>query len=606
MISLARARSAWRVALVLGALGVASALILSPLTGPDWVVGHYEGMRYLALAEHFRRVLRWTASYPRWLPELYGGRGYPTFVFYQPFVFFLDALWRCAFHGARALWAALWTLLVLGGSGAYLLGRRSGGLLWGLTVAGVFLLSPYLYVDLFVRHDLSELSSLMLLPWALFGLLLVHDRSRSGQPTIAARTSGSARSAVCLLSLSLAALIYAHPIIAILFCLFASPIAVALCWREGRPDLRIAAHLALASAFAVLLSAPYWLPFISMKDEVNLQHVVGDIASHHTVHWSQFFDRTWGFGGSLPDTAADQMSFQLGAPHFALALGAALLCRKNRLLLVYFAAYLAAIAAMTPSCAWLWRLPVLGQMQFPWRALALTTALQTLVFAGAGGAFARLRWPALQLLAAGALLAAISLWQPDQFSRGPLIKDVNAALRDELSAARWQIQRYSADEFRPKTTPASNPKPLRNALVMTADYGELSFAPQSNPSRIVADLQTPKSTWVRLQQLYLPGWRVTINGIPVPDAELQRDLRGDGTMRFRALLSPGAEQGRFHIEAGYAGPRGAGIASALAALALLGLLGWRWSERRPSSEISGDSPLIRRASAPQARPEPIP
>jgi hypothetical protein len=593
MASLARLQPALRVALVLACLGLASAILCWPLTGPDWVTGHREGMRYLALAEHFRRVLRWTASYPRWLPELYGGRGYPTFVFYQPFVFFLDTLWRGVLPGARALWATIWTLLVLGGSGAYLLGRRSGGLLWGLTVAGVFLLSPYLYVDLLVRHDLSELSALMLLPWALFGLLLVRERSQSGQHTLCG--------ASCLLSLALAALTYAHPIIAILFFLFASPIAIALCWRDGRLDLRVAVPIAAAYAFALLLSAPYWLPFALMKNEVNLQGVVDGVASHHTVHWFQFFDRSWGFGGSFPDSTADQMSFQLGAPHFALALGATLLCRKDRLLLLFFAAYLAVITAMTPWCAWLWQLPVLAQMQFPWRALAITTALQTLVFAGAGGAFARLRVPALQLLAAGALLAAIGAWQPDQFSRGPVIPDIATALRNELAAARWQLQRYDADELRPKTTPPGNPRPLGDAPVLTADHGELSFAPESNPSRIVADLRTPKSTWLRLRQLYLPGWQVTINGVAVPDEELRRDLRGDdGTMRFRALLPAGAASGHFHIEAGYAGPRGANIASTMMALALLGLFGWSWSERRARTAASA------RDSTPSPRPQAAP
>ncbi|HEU4582923.1 MAG TPA: 6-pyruvoyl-tetrahydropterin synthase-related protein [Polyangiaceae bacterium] len=594
MASLARLQPALRVVLVLACLGLASATILWPLTGPDWAAGHYEGMRYLALAEHFQRVLRWTASYPRWLPELYGGHGYPTFVFYQPFVFFLDALWRCAFPPARALWATIWALLVLGGSGAYLLGRRSGGLLWGLTVAGVFLLSPYLYVDLFVRHDLSELSSLMLLPWALFGLLLLLDRTRSGQPA----SSGP----LCLLALSLSALIYAHPIIAILFCLFASPIAVALCWREGRLDRRVAACLVAAAAFALLLSAPYWLPFVLMREEVQLQRTVGGVASHHTVHWTQFFERAWGFGGSFPDSAADQMSFQLGAPHFALALGAALLCRKDRLLLLCFAVYLAAITAMTPWCSGLWQLPVLAQMQFPWRALAITSALQTLVFAAAGGAFARLRSPALQLFAAGALLTAIGAWQPYQFWRGPVIANIDVALRDELSAARWQIQHYSADEFRPKTA-HGKPVPLRDARVLTADYGELSFAPESNPSRIVAELRTPKSTWLRLQQLYLPGWQVKINGAPVPDEELRRDLRGDGTMRFRALLPAGARSGRFRIEAGYAGPRGAGVASAMAALGLLGLLGFNWSEQRARSAAAARDQL--RISPSEAAAEPL-
>ena len=597
MPSLPRAWPALRLALVVGCLGGASAFVLWPLTGPDWITGHREGLRYLALAEHFRHVLLWTGSYPRWLPELYGGRGYPTFVFYQPFVFFVDTLWRGAFHGARALWATLWSLLVLGGGGVYLLARRSGGRLWGLTVAGVFLLSPYLYVNLFVRQDLSELSSLMILPWALLGLLRVRDAGRAGAPT---RSAG----ALCLLSVSLAALLYAHPIIAILFTLFAAPFAVALCWREGKLDLRVTARLAASGALALLLSAPYWLPFVLMKNEVNLQPVVGDDAAHHTVHWAQYFDRTWGFGGSSPDDVPDGMSFQLGAAHFALALGAALLARKNRLQLAAFAAYLAAITAMTPACAWLWQLPVLAQMQFPWRGLAVTTALQSLVLAGAGGAFARLRHAGLQLLFAGALLAAIGVWQRDQFQLSTPIQNVDAVLRDEVQSARWRVLRYSADEFRPLTTPSGDPMPLGDAPVLTADHGELSFAPSSNPSRIVADLQTRKGTWLRLQQLYLPGWQVTLNGVPIPDKELRRNRGGDGTMRFRALLPAGAESAQFHIEARYSGPRGARTASALALLAVLGLLGWSWHERRARAAASlRDSPLI---PAPAGAGEPSP
>jgi hypothetical protein len=267
--------------------------------------------------------------------------------------------------------------------------------------------------------------------------------------------------------------------------------------------------------------------------------------------------------------------------------------------------YLATIAAMTPWCAWLWQQPVLGQMQFPWRALSITMVLQALVFAGAGGAFARLRRPALQLLAACALLAAIGVWQRDQFRVGPKIRDAEQALRAELSAAHHDLQHYSADEFRPRTARV-RPKPLGDAPVMTADHGLLSFAPESNPSRIVADLQTSQGTWVRLQQLYLPGWQVTINGVRVPDEELQRDVRSDGTMRFRALLPPGAEQGgHFRIEAGYAGPRGARTGNALAALALLTLAGWSWSERRARAAASPQNspPISRRQGVEETPPE---
>ena len=143
---------------------------------------------------------------------------------------------------------------------------------------------------------------------------------------------------------------------------------------------------------------------------------------------------------------------------------------------------------------------------------------------------------------------------------------------------------------------------------MTADHGELSFAPESNPSRIVADLQTSQGTWVRLQQLYLPGWQVTINGVRVPDEQLQHDLRNDGTMRFRALLPLGAEHGRFRIEAGYAGPRGASTGAALAALAVLALIGWSWSERRARAAASAQhSPAISPGpSVEETRPELVP
>src|SRR5581483_8741598 len=41
------------------------------------------------LIEQFRNVFLHGWLYPRWLPELMKGNGYPTFLFYQPALFFL-------------------------------------------------------------------------------------------------------------------------------------------------------------------------------------------------------------------------------------------------------------------------------------------------------------------------------------------------------------------------------------------------------------------------------------------------------------------------------------------------------------------------------------
>jgi hypothetical protein len=561
-------------ALPLLVLAGASALILLPLASGTWVVGHQEGMRYLALAEHFREALLETKGYPRWLPRLYGGYGYPTFVFYQPLIFFLDAAWSTLFHGTRALWAALFTLLFAGGAGVYLLARRHAGAIWSLAVAGVFLLSPYLYVDLYVRHALAELSSLLLAPWLLFSVVQLHDRIRAGAPRA---------SAVALLSLSVAALVYAHPLTSFMLLFWLLPISLATCVRGRRLAFADAWPLALGVGLGVLLSAPYWLPTVLMQGEVNMNAANQGYAeaTRHTVHWFQFLQRDWGFGGSAENSAEDGMPFQLGAAHFALALVAFGLARKTPVVIAAFVSYLAVILAMTPWCAWFWRLPGFDRMQFPWRMLVVSTALQSFVLAAAGERFSQLlRYHWQRVAVAAALLLGVAFWQKEQFQLAWRIENADELVRAEFAAARSQVQRYNGtDEFRPKTTPPGDPRPLRDGSLLSADHGRLSFAPESNAFHVVAELETDKSTWLTLRQLYLPGWFVSLDGRAISDAELRRRVHRRGLMRIRVDVEPGTRH-PIAIEAYYAGPRGHRAALALALLALLTLGGFAWLEHR--------------------------
>ncbi|HKO94669.1 MAG TPA: hypothetical protein VJU61_26120, partial [Polyangiaceae bacterium] len=555
------------------ALAAAAALVLLPLSSGDWVVGHNEGMRYLALAEHFREALLETQGYPRWLPRLYGGYGYPTFVFYQPLIFFLDAAWSVLFHGTRALWAALFSLLFAGSSAVFLLARRYGGVIWSLAVAGIFLLSPYLYVDLYVRHALAELASLLLAPWLLFSVLQLHDRIRAREPKA---------SAIALVAVSQAALVYAHPLTSFLLDCSLLPVWLATCLRGRRLALADIWPLALGIGLGVLLSALYWLPTVLMSGEVNMDGASQGYsqATRHTVHWFQFFSREWGFGGSAEDSPDDGMPFQLGAAHFALAVVAFGLARKTPLVISAFVAYLAVILAMTPWCAWLWRLPGFERTQFPWRMLVVTTVLQSFLLAAAGGQFSRLRHTWQRLAAAGGLLLGVALWQEPQFQLAGRIEHADQVVRAEFDTARNHVQRYNgADEFRPKTTPRGDPRPLGDSPLLSADHGRLTFAPESTAFAVVAELETNRTTWLSLHQLYLPGWLVTLDGRPIRDEKLRGWLDRRGAMRIRVPVESGVPQ-RIRIEARYAGPRGQRAAEALALLALVAWCGFAWFERR--------------------------
>lgn len=232
------ARGILRHAGLLGAAGIAASPLL--LAG-TWQRSHEE-LRYVVLTDLFASALREGVAWPRWLPDLYGGYGYPTFCFYQPGFFFVGALFSLLplpLHRSLAL--ALVALLYAGALGAWHLGAALANRRHAAFAAALFLLTPYLYVDLYVRGDLSEAMALLLGPWSFVALLALERRLARGE---------SPALAMLGLAAAIAALVLAHPVppLAPLPALAAT--AAALGWRTAHGRA-----LALA-AFALLLRRP--------------------------------------------------------------------------------------------------------------------------------------------------------------------------------------------------------------------------------------------------------------------------------------------------------------------------------------------------------------
>ena len=554
------------------ALALVSAAVLWPLlTSRVWPPSH-DDARYAILLDHFRDVFTAGHWYPRWLPNLNGGYGYPTFVFYQPgFFFFSLPFTLLPGYPDSTFRAVVWTLFVLGALGTYRLCREFSDWTTAFWCSVLFLCTPYLYVELYVRNDLSELTAMLACPWVLLYGFRIDRLVREGR---------SPAGAMGGLACALAFIVYAHPAVA----LFAVPtfgLAFAYhawsgTWADRR---RVLVDTGCAFAGGLLLSAPYWVAVFEMQQWVDMSRVATDyfLPASHVVYWRQFFSNAWDFGRSVPASDQDTMSFQLGAPHFAFALVGAVLAFRSRAIRACFLAYVALLIVMSPLGRMLWALPVesLRQIQFPWRLLAITASLQAACAAGWSRS-KRLRW-SLPIL----VLAAAWLWNRPMF----FPRDGSSSLAEELHRQRaldlTTAQRYAAvGEFRPLTA-TPDPRERRAEPLVAWSGAPLVPLPQDTPSHMrYRRADTSETTDATIHQLYLPGWRVAIDGRPIPREVLESTLTADGDMTVR--MRPGARD----LEAYYDGPPGWRLRAVLCALGLAAFLTLCIREQRRAARTS--------------------
>jgi hypothetical protein len=549
-----------QVALLAGAV-----LLLLPALLTGTFHRSHEEARYLLLADHFIAAFRDGVWYPRFLPDLYGGYGYPTFCFYQPGFFFFSLLFSylpAALHQTMQ-WSLL-ALVYVGALGAYFLGREIAGVRLGLFAGLWFLLTPYLCVNLYVRGDLSELASMLLCPWPVFFLLLL-DRRLQGRASPAAPMLG--------LALSIAAVILCHPAPPVALLPSLAVIALALGWR--RPHqwalfLRVGASLLAALA----LSSPYWLTVFQLRPYVQFENLIAGYnqIELHTVWPHQLVSNVWGFGGSIPASQDDTMSFQLGAPELLVATLGAWFGRRSRVIVAAYGCYLALVLLMLPIAEPFWsRAATLRFLQFPWRLLAVTATLQVTAAMGLCDPVARHLSRRAQWSTIAALLFVSYLWHADQFQiSAPMMdpEEVRNVYHRELKTTGFH-HFANADEFTPRTVveaPAA-PRDFSRPRILLERDARARRAEGHGDHHLRFEVAARAPTAVVIQQLYLPGWRIWLNGEPLARGTIEAGLTAAGLMRVE-LPQPG----RYRLEARYEGPPGWRLRNAGIAIVILVVL----------------------------------
>ncbi len=397
-----------RTALLLAA---AAAVLMLPSLVMGTLPSH-SSMHNLTWAAQFAEQLRAGIPYPRWMAQSFEGLGAPSFYFYPPLPFWLDALvslvtfdvlptsYRLSLSSALLLWISglsffAWLRLQKADAQTALIG------------AIAYMAAPYHLVDHYIRGAFAEFAAYTTMPFVFCALALIARRHRYGGPALA---------------VSYAALVTSHLPTALLISLTAvSAYVLYVAWRERAKDRWFLARCAVGFALGLALAALYLLPALSLQDATLISWL-----------W------TWGFRIEqsyllMPWRWVQEselfvmVSSIAGASLLALlALAAFGQVRRDPAsyasLIMWATIAIGSVILMSGLVPWQ-SLPLVSQVGFAWRLLivvefATITALCLAPWPARTRAVTRMLW-----LAAIALAPALSVMSRDVVNRIEIMRE---------------------------------------------------------------------------------------------------------------------------------------------------------------------------------------
>lgn len=298
-------------------------------------------------ADQFAEQLRAGTLYPRWLPLSHGGLGAPVFYYYPPISFYIAGLLAAVgvptyFAVLGAFSTALWL------SGFAMYQWLKGWTVHPLLASLFYMAAPYHLFDFYRRGALAEMMAIAFIPLLALGM----KRASEGK--------GGTLAAV-----GFAAMILSHLPLALLAVVFLI-VPYSLLLTKGRPLPLF--KLAVPVIIGAALSAIYLVPALMLEPYRDSAHLWEE-AQLMPSAWGVFFS-----GSDVPQVFARLI---LGTC-LALILAATIVAIKWRSIwAVYAIACCIVVVGFIPG---FWSLPLIRQVQFPFRAIpfiefGLATAL---------------------------------------------------------------------------------------------------------------------------------------------------------------------------------------------------------------------------------------
>ncbi len=386
--------------------------VIGPLLQPGYYWGGHDARHSVYFLHQFDTVFRDGVWYPRWIPDMAFGYGYPFFNVYGPLASYTGEIFlQLGVDMVTAVKIVFGLSALLSGLAMYLFVRRLLGRPAALISALVYVYIPYHLFDLYVRADLAESVAFVFVPLVLWGFYESVNR-----PRLPALLGGA---------LAFAALMFTHSLSAfILTAMMGLYVVYMMVWQGFSDSARKrisesanqresetqkgASYLsrikqsswgaAILSGFPPLfvlllgigLSAIYLFPAITEAGYVRTDQWFGGrfAFGDDFVDVFQLFSPQWGFGASIPGPD-DDTGFQIGLAAIILFVLSFLIVprlaeARVRRTFYFFQGITLWMAFLTvPLSFVVWQLLPLAQLvQFPWRLL-VTIAPFISIVAGA-------------------------------------------------------------------------------------------------------------------------------------------------------------------------------------------------------------------------------
>ena len=286
--------------------------------------------------QQFGEALGRGELYPRWLPRSFEGLGSPTFYYYPPFAYYISgALDLAGLDTPRAISATACVLLFASGLSMYAWLR--GQTRYALLGAALYMAGPYHLADFYVRAALAEFAGFVWLP--LIALAIQKQPRPWSLP---------------LLAVSYAGLIVSHlPLTVLATVALVAPYVLWRTWRERTPSIAVGSLISGITAIA--LAGIYLIPALGLQDHLSTG-----------VLWGPLYrPAAWNILHPAPEIP---QPFLLTMATLALsAILLAITSGKNLWSVLGVAS--AVLSLGLPPL--IWSLPILKEVQFPWRIMAV-------------------------------------------------------------------------------------------------------------------------------------------------------------------------------------------------------------------------------------------
>lgn len=434
------------------------------------------------------------AQFPvRWSPTLDNGYGIPLFNFAYPAPYYLGAVFMFLGLGpVKAYYVLLFLSYFAGGVGVYFLAKKR---VIGLIAALLYLLTPYQFLDIFVRGALGEVVALGLIPWVI---LCYQQISRTGR-------------IAWYSPLPFAVLLISHNFYAYLFAGMLAVITIF--FYQNKLKILITFLLSLA------LSAFFILPALQEKSFLLISQAQNQQFSDHFVYPQQLLYSTWSYFGSVIGENPSEMSFQLGVANIVVLVSAMiyailqLLKRAiSRPLFAYISLTLFVIFMTTSYSSWFWQhLPLISSLQFPWRFLGLAAILNTLLYLELSKEIAPMQYPKFILFSL--LLVAVALFNTRNYYRP--VKWLNES---EFLSLHYEYVGKNTTAHRDELVPrwAAVERHLPPVTLIVSNGAEVTSTQESDLGLTFVATAPGVTSSAIYHRNYYPMWHLTIDGKNAP------------------------------------------------------------------------------------------